>query len=80
MKTLMQNGFQRGIITFNELSIFFRWYYNCGFKLLLETNVKETEIQQQFYQNENQDNWKSPDFLKNLKEKKKKINEFREGL
>ena len=47
---------------------------------LLETNVKETEIQQQFYQNENQDNWKSPDFLKNLKEKKKKINEFREGL
>ena len=68
----MQNGFQRGIITFNELSIFFRWYYNCGFKLLLETNVKETEIQQQFYENENQDNWKSPDFLKNLKEKKTK--------
>jgi hypothetical protein len=29
-------------------------------------------IKQQFYENENQENWKSPDFLKNVKEKKTK--------
>ena len=57
---------------FHRIKHFFRWYYNCGFNLLLETNVKETQIQQQFYENENQENWKSPDFLKNLKEKKTK--------
>ena len=58
---------------FHIIKHFFRWYYNSGFNLLLQTNVKETQIQHQFYANENQDNWKSPEFLKNLKEKKTKI-------
>ena len=57
---------------FHRIKHFFRWYYNCGFNLLLQTNLNETQIQQQFYENENQENWKSPDFLKNLKEKKEK--------
>ena len=57
---------------FHRIKHFFKWYYNCGFNLLLETNLNETKKQQQFYENENQENWKSPDFLKNLKEKKKK--------
>ena len=65
---------------FHRIKHFFRWYYNCGFNLLLQTNVKETQIQQQFYENENQENWKSPDFLKNLKEKKEKIKEILEDL
>jgi integrase/recombinase XerD len=43
-----------------------------GFNLLLQTNVKETQIQQQFYEKEYQVNWNSPDFLKNVKEKKTK--------
>ena len=58
---------------FHRIKHFFRWYYNCGFNLLLsETTLNETPIQQQFYENENQENWKSPEFLKNLKEKKTK--------
>ena len=59
---------------FHRIKHFFKWYHNCGSKLLLlDTNVNETQIkQQQFYENENQENWKSPDFLKNLKEKKTK--------
>ena len=57
---------------FHRIKHFFKWYYNCGFKLLLETKLNETKKQQQFYENENQENWKSPDSLKNLKEKRKK--------
>ena len=57
---------------FHRIKHFFRWYYNCGFNLLLESNLNETKIQQQFYENENQENWKSPDFLKNVKEKRTK--------
>ena len=56
---------------FHRIKHFFRWYSNCGFKLL-EANPHETHIKQQFYENENQENWKSPDFLKNVKEKKTK--------
>ena len=53
---------------FHRIKHFFRWYHNCGFNLLLlETNVDETKLQQQFYENENQENWKSPDFLKKVK-------------
>jgi hypothetical protein len=60
--------------SFHRIKHFFKWYHNCGSNLLLlDTNVNETQIQQQqFYENENQENWKSPDFLKNLKEKKTK--------
>ncbi len=46
--------------------------YNCGFNLLSQTNLNETQIQQQFYENENQQNWKFLDYLKNLKKKKEK--------
>jgi integrase/recombinase XerD len=57
---------------FHRIKHFFRWYYNCGYKLL-ETNENGIEIeQQQFYENEIQENWKSPDFLQNVKEKKTK--------
>ena len=56
---------------FHRIKHFFRWYFNCGFKLL-EVNPNDTHIEQQFYENENQENWKSPDSLKNLKEKRKK--------
>lgn len=60
--------------SFHTIKHFFKWYHNCGSNLLLlDTNVNETQIQQQqFYENENQENWKSSDFLKNLKEKKDK--------
>jgi hypothetical protein len=54
----------------HRIKHFFRWYYNCGFNLF-ETKLNETKIQQ-LYEIENQDNWKSPDFLKNVKEKKTK--------
>jgi hypothetical protein len=47
---------------FHRIKHFFRWYYNCVVNLLLESNLNETKIQQQFYENENQENWKSPDF------------------
>jgi succinate dehydrogenase/fumarate reductase-like Fe-S protein len=50
--------------------------YNCGFNLLSQTNLNETQIQQQFYENENQQNWKFLDYLKNLREKKEKIRNF----
>ena len=56
---------------FHRIKHFFRWYSNCAFKLL-EANSQETHIKQQFYENENQENWKSPDLLKNVKEKKTK--------
>jgi polyhydroxyalkanoate synthesis regulator phasin len=56
---------------FHRIKHFYRWYYNCGFKLL-ETNPNESQIEQIFYENENQENWKSPDFLQNIKEKKTK--------
>jgi hypothetical protein len=64
-----KNGFQHGTITFVELNFFFRWYSNCGFKLL-EANSKGTDSKQQFYENENEENWKSPDCLKNVKKQK----------
>jgi integrase/recombinase XerD len=48
---------------FHIIKHFFRWYYNYGFNLLLQKNVKETQIHQ-FYAIENQDNWKSTEFLK----------------
>ena len=40
---------------FHRIKHFFRWYHNCGLKLLLETNENKTQIEQQFYENENQE-------------------------
>ena len=58
---------QKWITTWNHylhrIKRFFRWYYNCGFKLL-EANEKENEIEQKFYENESQENWKILIFLK----------------
>ena len=55
---------------FHRIKHFFRWYSNCGSKLL-ETKLHEPKISQH-YEIENQQDWKSPDFLKNVKEKKTK--------
>jgi integrase len=55
---------------FHRIKHFFRWYSNCGSKLL-ETKLNEPKISQ-YYEIENQQDWKSPDFLKNVKEKKTK--------
>lgn len=69
-KILTKNGFQHGIITFIELDIFLDGI------LIVVLNYKKKihrklHTEQQFYENENQENWESPDFL-NLKEKKDK--------
>ena len=40
---------------FHRIKHFCRWYYNCGFNLLLQTNLNETQIQQHLYENENQE-------------------------
>src|SRR5918993_2795694 len=55
---------------FHRIKHFFRWYYNCGSNLI-ETKLHEPKISQH-YEIENQQDWKSPDFLKNVKEKKTK--------
>jgi hypothetical protein len=51
----------------------FKWYYNCGFKLLetSEINKDIKEQQKQFNENENQENWTFPNFFKNEKKKDK---------
>ncbi len=69
-KILTKNRFQHRIITFIELDIFLDGI------LIVVLNYKKQihrklHTEQQFYENENQENWKSPDFL-NLKEKKTK--------
>ncbi|HET7643109.1 MAG TPA: hypothetical protein VFK40_06350 [Nitrososphaeraceae archaeon] len=55
---------------FHRIKHFFRWYYNCGYNLL-DGKLSETKIKQT-YEIENQENWKSPEFLNNMKEKKTK--------
>ncbi|MGD1837960.1 MAG: hypothetical protein ACPKPY_07875, partial [Nitrososphaeraceae archaeon] len=63
---------QRWISTWNHyfhrIKHFFRWYHNCESKIEKNKSSNENNI----YLQENQQDWKTPNFLKNIKEKKTK--------
>ena len=53
---------------FHRIKHFFRWYYNCELKRIKNKSHDKDNI----YLQENQQDWETPDFLKNIKEKKTK--------